>query len=523
MRTKANQLRRLTICFSAICGFFVTNATGQLLPFTAEATQHSVAAQQEVFDPYPANQNPFRSDGSAVAIEESDYGQVIDPTALTIEDGAVQPAQFTEMLPSATDEASLGASVLSNTPTTSVSGPMTGMPNGVTTDGMVAGPELQSPIGQPIGEYVGEFDPVMSDDESALLFSSSSWFRRGHWYSQADYVMMLRSQVEDVVFGVESGPNFGTSTLHRPTLSMSGAPLTFEPGMRLTLGKMLGQDVNNRDHAVEVTFFGLLEHTGTGAVEADDPSRTNNRIYTLRDGGSDLLDLATQALATSFTPHSFPQGFSAVQRNTLQYRTRLNSMEINYKLMGRPSRDRVALQPSGTWIRHAASSQIRSGFLGLRGVTLKENITYTAGDGTNTTGIYKVGTNNDMFGVQLGGEIAEYYSNWAAGGRFKAAGLVNFADRKDSVTVFDNGFGNSVPARFHDANDEHLAVLLEAGLFTVYQFSPNFTGRIGYDFMYLTGIADAPNNANLSPSFSRFEVTNDAYYHGLTVGFEMLW
>ena len=187
--------------------------------------------------------------------------------------------------------------------------------------------------------------------------------------------------------------------------------------------------------------------------------------------------------------------------------------------MGRPNRDRLALQPSGSWIRHAAPSRLRTGLLGLRGVTMRDKIDYVASNDGADTGRYAIGTSNDMIGIQIGGEMAEYYADWAVGGRFKAAGLLNFADRHDSVEVI----GDNQVARIFDANDEHLAVLLEAGAYAVYQFSPNFTGRLGYDFLYITGIADAPSNANLSPSFSRFEVTNDTYYHGLTLGFEMLW
>ena len=529
VRTMANQLRRfwsfwnfwLPTCIAVACMTFgVSGAVAQLLPN---------AGGQTVFDPYPANQNPFRSDsGSPLIIEEpADLGS--DITTASFLDAEVQPAQFSEMVPNAVDEASLGASVLSDNSKPDTAGAVTG--NSSTGPETMPGPELNGPsgeyIGQPIGEFVSEFAPVITEEDSALLYSSSSWFRRGVWYSQQDFVMMVRGQVEEILVAVDadrSGPptlpdgSLGNdpltvSNIHRPTLTMADAPLTYEPGMRLTLGRFLGQDVNNRDHSFEVTFFGLLEHTGSGVLERNG---ANNGLFTALDGGTDYF-IAGNSI---FRPGSFPSGFSPTTRNTLQYRTRLNSMELNWKVMGRPNRDRLALQPTGAWVRHAAPSRLRTGLIGLRGVSLKENLTYRAGIGDVDTGLYRIGTSNDMLGVQLGGEMAEYYSDWAIGGKFKAAGLVNFADRRDVVDVFD--FQATAPV-INEANDEHLAILLEAGISAVRHFTPNITGRLGYDFMYLTGIADAPNNANLSPSFSRFEVTNDAYYHGLSMGFEMLW
>ena len=37
----------------------------------------------------------------------------------------------------------------------------------------------------------------------------------------------------------------------------SDESLGFEPGMRLTLGRFLCRDGKNRDHTLELTFFGL--------------------------------------------------------------------------------------------------------------------------------------------------------------------------------------------------------------------------------------------------------------------------
>jgi hypothetical protein len=291
---------------------------------------------------------------------------------------------------------------------------------------------------------------------------------------------------------------------------MADANFTFEPGARLTLGRFLGQDLNNRDVSIEFTFFGLLEHTGSSEFESVAPRSVDTALG--------HVDYDVIAFGAGISGPGVP-GFTAVDRQSLFYQSALNSYELNAKLMGRPKRDRIALQPSGAWIRNATSSRIRSGLVGIRGLSIGESLRYTSFVDDEVAGDYRLRVSNDLIGVQFGGEVAEYYGDWSWGGKVKAAGLVNFAQRRDSAEVPDDGLA----ARLNGASDDSLAVLLEAGLNTVYHFSPNFTGRIGYDFMYVTGIADAPNNASLAPSFSRFEMTNDAYYHGLRLGFEMLW
>ena len=497
MRTKANQLRSLlAICSAAAacCLGWMDNATAQL----------SNAAPHSIYNPYPVNQNPFRNPANS---ENS------------VSDAAVHTAQFSEMIPDAVDEAGLGATVEPGE--ASGSGPMFSVPGGaesLTVDGTMTGPELPNMEAVDYGnsfEYVSEFDPSVTGEDSALLFSSSSWFRRGLWYSQQEFVMMFRGQVDEVLFGVDF--QGATDNYNRPILTTAGAPLTFEPGVRLTVGKFLGQDVSNRDYTFEATFFGLLEHTGRGQLESD-----GNTLVTGIDGGSDYLQFGTvNTQFSQFSPFRQVPGFFQNDLQTVFYRTQFNSMEMNFKVLGRPNRDRIAMQPTGTWIRHASTSRIRSGLIGLRAVSVDEELDFDGFRDGDKVGDYNIQTSNDMVGIQLGLEQADYYANWGWGIRFKGAGLINFADRTDRHLAFDDPADTFLNG--NDVNDEHLAVLLEAGVYTAYHFSPNFTGRIGYDFMYMTGIADAPNNASLAPAFSRFEVTNDAYYQGLSVGFEMLW
>jgi hypothetical protein len=215
-------------------------------------------------------------------------------------------------------------------------------------------------------------------------------------------------------------------------------------------------------------------------------------------------------------------GFGDAKQHDIRYDSDMNSYEINFRILDRPLRDRISLQPNGTWVRNSTASQLKSFLIGLRTVSINEMFSLSAGF-TNpaTSGFYQVKTNNDMFGIQLGGEWIENYSRWSWGARFKAGGLFNFADRSSLVDVALQG--NRLPLRTEKVSSENLAAVLEGGLLATYQIRPDFLARVAYDAMYVQGISTAPENLGLADAFPNMEVTGDAIFHGLSVGFEMLW
>ena len=81
----------------------------------------------------------------------------------------------------------------------------------------------------------------------------------------------------------------------------------------------------------------------------------------------------------------------------------------------------------------------------------------------------------------------------------------------------------NVSERGQKVNKNNLAAAVEAGLSAQYQIRTNLVARVSYDALYITGIASAPENLGLAPEWPNFEVTGDVLYHGLSVGFEMLW
>jgi hypothetical protein len=211
---------------------------------------------------------------------------------------------------------------------------------------------------------------------------------------------------------------------------------------------------------------------------------------------------------------------------------------MNYRIGGRPVRDRLVMQPDGRWVRFATPSMIEALFAGVRYLRIHERFTYTSEGGLDQVtglpiperGFYQVATDNDLVGFQLGGELTEKRTNWVIGLRGKAGGFVNFAGRDSRVdTLTDDDNDVNTPLVFSTRDQgltaEQFAVLVETGAYASYYLRPNTSIRVGYDFLFMNGVtvASDKNNLSLRPEFPAFRVTQNAFYHGASIGFEKTW
>jgi len=369
-------------------------------------------------------------------------------------------------------------------------------------DGLIPLPEDEAPPDGPVPDWE-DFDVDDVDlptlDEPAAVYSTGTWFWNGSWYTKQDIVMLHKSEPREVRVATNRG--FTTD------LTTTTSSFHYVPGARLTLGRMLGRDRSNRDHMVEFTFFGLFDwSTEAGLVDV------GNGVSTFLGTGLGVAGFS------DFT------GFSVLSQS-YSYHSELNSYELNLRIQDRTGRDRIVLQPDGTWVRHITPSRLFSYFGGLRYVAIDEQFLYVSlgRDNTNSAydGTYRVATNNDMVGIQVGGELIEQYTQFSWGIRAKVGGLVNFGYRRSRVDTLINGVTDGFG---EDLMEENLVFLTELSILGTYQLRPNLAFRASYDFMYLTGIALAPENLGLDPAgFPAVNIGGDAFYHGAFLGFDMVW
>jgi hypothetical protein len=444
--------------------------------------------------------------------------------------GATSPASMRSVrvahqaIPAA--EAPLGDEELSTTPPRSQEVPP-GHEESTLSEPITEGiPEvLGDPQGSPYDLFEYEDDDYLIESDTVQeTYSTGSMFMNGNWYVQQDVAVMMPANVKDRAiaraYDLTDDRTANIPTLH--SLNIQSVPLRYQPGMRITLGRILGVDHANRQHAIEVGFFGLFDWDNSFSLSS---VFEDNNVSTVLPGDPFSLDLrsgVTQSDTGTGRVIEVP-GFTQTGIHSLNYTADLNTFELNYRLLGRPPRDRLALQPDGAWVRTTSSSNIKSMFAGIRGATYNELMLYTSEteNDNNERGLYEVRLNNRLVGLQLGAQIVERHHTWLFGFRGKTGGLVNFARRNSLYDGFDRLNGSR---RLQDElHDEHLTFLAEAGVFTSYELTGRSAVRVSYDVLYFAGMAVASPNMTLGRSFGPLNVEGGALFHGASVGYELVW
>lgn|GEM_PF-2904704 len=446
-------------------------------------------------------------------------------------------------------------------------------------------PTMESPVVlDPIFDSGQAYDLPIGDviPEAAEVYSTNNWFRGGTWYSKQEFMMLLRTDLSPTHLAVDSSILAATgASIQDPfvvnSLSSQDGDFTYEAGTRLTIGKNLGRDVANRDHSIEFSFMGLFEYTGRASIEPTNPNFAVG-ISTLL--GSNEVFSIQSGITGGFPFVNDLDGFTNSLRQEFLYTADFNSFEMNYMVGGRPARDRLVMQPDGRWSRFATPSKVRGFYVGLRYIRQNESFRYQ-GFGRNQVvpnfleedgrivfgpgadeddppiplvdpdngarvasiderGTYRVKTDNDLMGIQFGGDMVAKRTDWAFGVNGKVGGLINFADRHstlfqrtetddriDGTIVTNDPEGDATfetASRTEALNDETLTFLGEVNVYVAYYLKPNASIRVGYNGLYLNGMAAALDNTGLEGNkFPKFELTGDSFYHGMNLGLETTW
>ncbi|MCA9205573.1 MAG: BBP7 family outer membrane beta-barrel protein, partial [Planctomycetales bacterium] len=223
-------------------------------------------------------------------------------------------------------------------------------------------------------------------------------------------------------------------------------------------------------------------------------------------------------------------GFDDTDRSLLQsldYSSEFDSVEMNVRHRWVGPNCRV----QGSWL------------MGVRYFWFRENLLYsTRGDDDNLPPIdrfadFTVGTQNSLTGFQLGGDVWScIVPGLSVGAEMKAGIYGNYV--KQNTTITANSIPNAVQETVQSGD---AALIAEAGLMGIYRVSYSWTFRFGYQFLYVDGVALAPENFNTTPPAEFFPIPPDpllnpelirtptlnhngnVFYHGATAGFEYMW
>ncbi|HVT30346.1 MAG TPA: BBP7 family outer membrane beta-barrel protein [Lacipirellulaceae bacterium] len=348
--------------------------------------------------------------------------------------------------------------------------------------------------------------------ELAPIESTGTWLRRGFWYAETDAVVFNRMwnrkdkryAAQDV--NVNMPPQNGTSLGFNPVfldtnrvLILNGALPGEDASVRATLGNFLFRDDHNRDHSLEFTVFG----GGSWEQDRELSSATPNGLFVpwFIDGGNRSFDQST--------------------KQSIVYQSALDSSEMNYHVRERLGHDQLIMDPNGQWHRAANAGFEKEYLVGLRFVQMTEKLNWQAQDIVNVgdDGSYIIHTDNDMFGFQLGTGLTWQAPRWSLGATAKGGVFLNDALGRDQLNFTADDTGDADLRLRENA----LSFVGEFRLLGRYHILPNVSLRAGYEMLFITSAAIAPNQATFITDFSYLNTTANPFYHGASFGCEWYW
>jgi hypothetical protein len=373
------------------------------------------------------------------------------------------------------------------------------------------------------------------------------------WYIESDVRALWRGRPRGVPAAIVNQaifPNEVNPTFANPLIYLNSLEYGISPGLSCAIGRYLGTDMQGRDTFLEFDYWGLNSWNASQVDTGNRTSVTGVRVVT---GGPQYVysfgDLFSRF--PSRTGSTSVAGFSRADQFTLRYDSDINDFELNLRFSPRSRADRMVLYPNGRWRRECQPGVFFSYLTGIRYIrigdaaTLRGDATFIReqilNDGTlgpaqraSVFGNYDVTTRNDLLGIQLGGEITYRDCRWTCDVHGKVAPMLDVARSRVAITSnggffpdnsFADPFANAAINKELGRNRDVCTLAGEFGFAATYRFTSRLMGRTSYDFLWIGGVALAPEQFDFSSANPTVPlITNGtAFYHGITAGLEYTW
>ncbi len=349
--------------------------------------------------------------------------------------------------------------------------------------------------------------------------SSGKWFSSGYWYASAESLWYDRSRNKRVEIGrdladeIPDGPNKRDTRLRFTTLAQ---PFDTAPGFRATFGRSLGRDYLDRDRLIEFTYTGALLWRGVDGWNSLTPDPTLISPLGLNVPGFNFANTYRTSLDSNF-----------------------NSFETNFRLRRRLGRDQLVMSPNGGWSRHAERGFLPGLILGARLARVDEDFWFRSRrngvDPSVFSGDYDITTQNWLLGMNIGGELVSQNEFYYWGLRGRAAPALTFASAQQTVIGINS---TNIPAPpppplkpvpspvfREDRNTQTSPGFIgDLTLFAGWNVTPNFSLKVGYDFLWVAGIATATRQFNLDDLRQNpMDAGGQTFFNGVSFGLEGSW
>ena len=363
---------------------------------------------------------------------------------------------------------------------------------------------------------------------------------------EQDVRILNRSRPRDVGIGYEFGVE-NQNTVGNQVLNSRTATPNISGVWGMSVGHYFARDTQNRDHFVEFSFWGGNNWTDRASFGGQRTSVFNSATTThpaqkisehgdLYSGYATINVLNNLSAEVTILNGGIVPGFDQADLQTTHYTSSTNNLELNGRFSPRGRPDRYVLHPDGRWRHECQPGTYMSYLYGLRFLQINETFDFHSEARTDTfdpttgalidsemnTGDYGISTHNNLLGLQIGADMTFRQCRWSWGIRSKLGGYVNFADQVSDISA-----GPALAPDFvrRLAYSKHGAALIgEVGFEATYKFRPNLVGRAGYDFMWVSGLAIAPEQLQFNTDpVNRINTNGLAFFNGASLGLEWLW
>jgi hypothetical protein len=308
-------------------------------------------------------------------------------------------------------------------------------------------------------------------------------------YFATDFVSLQRRDSSTIRLAT-----LGTTTT--TMLTSRDVDVLNEPGLRVTFGRRF-----NNDFALETTYFGLFQWDNTASVH----NATTNSLGTSGNLFSPFTSFGNPA-TVGFDYNNFVSG---------RTETKLDNFELNL-------RQRLDMPYSNVQV---------TALYGFRYLSIRDLFEYRSRSNSpvlgGTANLADVLAKNNMYGVQLGGSI-QFHIERRAWLDFEAKGIMLQNDMQQQ-TAFTTGplagpgtttSGSNSKGRISFAGDIQGSC--------VWQFTSRIVGRVGYQAVFIDGVALGAENFNANSLVVASSPTGIAYkgqltFHGPFVGLVFTW
>jgi hypothetical protein len=257
-------------------------------------------------------------------------------------------------------------------------------------------------------------------------------------------------------------------------LTTDDADLGNQLGARVTFGRWVCCDV-----AWEASYFGFDDWNGVAVVNGNNDLRLDGDI------GLGAVD-----------------DFFGANRMQIDNSVELHNIEINR-------------------VKRVECTDL-SWLVGFRYINFQEDLDITGTDADNSVSNYRVGTENNLFGGQLGG-IWRRHENIVGLEVFGKAGVFG---TNLTQGQFIGDFGNTFTFRDTRADWSTTSYVLEGGITGLVRITDNWSARAGYNVLFIDGLVRASDQLDFTDTLTSGTLIDDsgeAYMHGANVGLEARW